>query len=228
MNSIAVIIIGCAFAFILSSCQFSSPQEKSDLTQAENKISRENRSVKELYQQDPYTFDTTLKNGYHLSFRYFLDPTDSLVNKMIALKKGKSTIDTLNVLGALALHKNLGYIRSDFQDYFVFAESFGGGNPEKMKLIRKADGKVMRKGYMIDADEKNEILLFAHNADSIMCFDMKKQNTLFLGDRNKLLGSNIYIHPTYTNLRIHKVTPKNIFVEFEKDSELSTIRKYER
>ena len=167
-------------------------------------------TVAKLTKENPYIFDTILKNNFHLQFQYYLKSKESSIEMLLILKDGKKIVDTLNRMGYAAPQKNLGYIGADFKDYFVFVQSFGSGNPHDMQLLRKKDARKIIGGYFIDADEKNEILLYLKGRDSLMYYDVKKLKNNFILKRSNTQGFNIRIFELGDYLKIGKVSSKNI------------------
>lgn len=116
-------------------------------------------------------FKTALKGGYHV--KYLRDSQ----YQYIVLKKDAKILDTINDadIGESRL-KALGYVGADFNNYFVFVNSFGSGNPNYIKLIEKKTGKnVIEKGSSwIDANEKKEVLLYANEGwNKMTLYDIK-------------------------------------------------------
>lgn len=141
-------------------------------------LTEEKWTVEKLKKEKPYDyFDTLLSNGYYLSHDYFQD--NDGIGRYLLLKHGKDIIDTLNIMGYAALDKNLGYIGTDFKEYFAFVNSWGAGNPHNMKLIRKSTGAIVREGFILRGDEENELLLYQKSGD-ILIFDIQNMKDILL------------------------------------------------
>jgi hypothetical protein len=81
--------------------------------------------LKEI-KENPYSdnYDTVIKGGFSIS--YYHDTED----QYLIYKKGQKVIDTIGSCSLGLLYKNLGYICADFDNTFVFVQSFGSGNPD--------------------------------------------------------------------------------------------------
>ena len=96
-----------------------------------------------------YDYPTKLKGEYRLVFE-----TDREI-KYLNLYKGIRRIRRLSDVSCGLPNKNLGYIGTDFQNYFVLVHSFRSGNPHEIELIRKSDGKKhSRPGCLLDRFER--------------------------------------------------------------------------
>lgn len=135
-------------------------------------------SVKELYDNSPYNFDTMLSNGYHLSCRYIDE--GGYIKKVLTLNTYHKIIDTLNIMGYAALDQNLGYIGADFTDYFALVFSYGSGNPSEMEWRRKKDGKILRTGYFLNSFSNPELLLYSKHYDTLLIYDIEKRKDIQL------------------------------------------------
>jgi hypothetical protein len=111
--------------------------------------------------EQPYEFQTSLKNGYRIVFG-----TDRKEFKSLYLYQGRRRIAEVSSVSCGMPHKNLGYVGADFRDYFVLVHSFGSGNPNYIQLIRKSDGKdrIKSSSAWIDADEKHGLLIYSEDA----------------------------------------------------------------
>lgn|GEM_PF-3968674 len=108
-----------------------------------------------------YDYPTNLKGPYSLIFKVDLE------FKYLYLYKKNRRLATLSFVSCGLLHKNLGYVAADFVNSFVFAQSYGAGNPTNIQLIQKSNGKNrLRSGRntcWIDADERRSLLLFSED-----------------------------------------------------------------
>lgn len=120
--------------------------------------------------------------------------------------------------------KNIGYIGADFKDYFAFVQSYGSGNPHEMKLLRKRDAKKIVDGFIVDADEKNELLLYCKGYDSLMLYDINRKTDKLLVNLESCDYITCMVSQLCGNLKIKKVTQKQVEIEIAQD-ENKTIRK---
>jgi len=109
----------------------------------------------EIKETKAYDYPTTLRGGYKIVFK-----TD--ITNHLYLQKQNKIIASVADEDTSLLYKSLGYIRADFERYFVLAHSFGAGNPTEIELLKKATGKniLKKEAYFIDAIETKEILLY--------------------------------------------------------------------
>ena len=182
-------------------------------------------TIERLNKEHPYFFDTLLKNGYNLHFEYRKNSEEiNDIKSQLTLVKGRKIIDTLNTMGYGLVMKNLGYIGADFYDYFAFVKSFGSGNPHEMKLLRKKDATEILSGFIVDADEKNELLLYCKGYDSLMLYDITRKSDKLLVNLNNCDYITYTVSQLYGNLKIKKVTQKKVEIEIAQDDN-KTIRK---
>jgi hypothetical protein len=189
---------------------------------------KETWTIERLYKEEPYLFDTILKNGYNLHFKYYNEKDTALpkFGMMLTLNKRNKIIAILNSLSAHFPQKNLGYIGADFDDYFAFVQSFGSGNPHEMQLLRKKDAKKIVSGFIVDADEKNGILLYNRNYDSLMFYDINNKKDNLIVNLNKSNLIDCMISEFSNNLKIKKVTKTEIFIEITKNNGKKILKKY--
>lgn len=106
-----------------------------------------------------YNYRTRLKGGYRIVFE------TERASKYLYHQKGKRRIAEISSVSCGLLHKNLGYVGSDSEDYFVLVRSFGSGNAHDIELIRKSDGENVlapnREACWIGASERYSIRLFS-------------------------------------------------------------------
>ncbi len=102
-----------------------------------------------------YRYDTLLKSGYKLRFKF----NDSA--QLLILMHKDSLIRELSSVERSELPKTLGYKAADFDNYFAFVKSFGSGNPHVLQIIKKETGEVIRNGAWIDANEKKGYILYS-------------------------------------------------------------------
>lgn len=214
---------------ILISCNQKKQEKyiKESIQKTEDlKNINEDWTIEKLNKEHPYDyFDTILSNGYHLSFSYFQKNKDDQILKCLTLKRGEIIIDTLNIMGYAALHKNLGYIGTDFKDYFAFVNSFGSGNPHYLTLIRKKDAKQIKTGYIISSNLNPELLVYEDKADGkLKIFDFENMKDIDINDINY----DCFIWQLSEALTIKKVTKSEVFIEYIDNDENVNNYKYNR
>lgn len=188
-------------------------------------------SIAELYKNNPYEFDTFLKRGYYLHFEYFIKNEDKIPKMALVIKFDDKIIDTLNILGYGASHRELGYVGADFNNTFVFVTSFGLGNPHEIQLIEKKTGEIIKKGYWVDANEKEEVLLYFtntdNNTDSLKLFDIKHNKEMTVTDFDNSKCAKNCIEGVRGCLKIDSVSTDFIFLksEFSKEQIRKTYRR---
>lgn len=186
-------------------------------------------TIERLNKEYPYYFDTLLKNGNNLHFeRINKSEVINDIECQLTLVKGKNIIDTLNIMGSAPVMKNLGYIGADFNEYFVFLQSFGFGNPHEMQLLRKEDAAKIVSGFIVDADEKNELLLYCKGYDSLMLYDVNRKTDKLLVNLNNCNYITCMVSQLNENLKIKKVTNKQIELEILQDENKTIRKKYYR
>ena len=125
---------------------------------------------------EQYDFDTLIKNGYHLKYKAYKDKSSNELLQSLTLMKGNQEIKMLNETSYPMLHKNLGYIGADYENAFVFAQSFGAGNPTTFQLINKETGNAKLTGTFIDTEEQEQVLLYIRNEnednEQLIVFDL--------------------------------------------------------
>ncbi len=230
MKTIFKIIIFSFFSLFVFACNNTNNKKETKPIQVDtvknpiNSNKEDVWTIERCYKENPYDFDTILKNGYHLHFEYFKADKDSDIESQLTLMKGKETIDTLNNMGYGIVMKNLGYIGADFNDYFAFVQSYGSGNPHEMQLLRKRDALKIVYGFMVDANEENELLLYCKGYDSLMLYDINRKTDKLLVNLNNCDYITCMVSQLYGNLKIKKVTQKKVEIEITQD-ENKTIRK---
>ena len=166
---------------------------------------------------DTYDYDTTLKGGYTISFMV----DDSL--QYLFLRKGNTVITELSSTSRGLPYKNLGYLVSDFEEYFVLAHSYGSGNPHSIELIKKTTGaNILEKpSAWIDAIEEKEILLYSDDEmptkkSKMTLFNAKTGRKESFSFPSDLLG----LTEIFNRIQIEKVTDKQLIIKYEtaKDS----------
>ena len=185
-------------------------------------------TIEYLYKYKPYDYDTKLINGYNLEFSYFRKHIDSVIEMCLTLKKKKKIIDTLNIMGYEAPHKNLGYIGADFDKYFAFVNSYGSGNPHEYRLIKKTDGKTLKTGFIIDSYKNPDFLLYAKGSDSIMLYDIEKEKDILIENLSKSKEIDGLVSNLCDILKIKKVTNNYIQIDIQNYDKKKITKKYYR
>lgn len=227
------------FVYLLAfSCQLNKPESKSLKTNTqqivytsdpieseEEEIKREYLEFLDRVRENPYSsaFQTTLSGGYSIMHSF-----DSLEQYLI-LKKGKKFVDTIGGGAFYELYKNIGYIAADFDNYFVFAFSYGSGNPHYIKLLEKGTAKNLIKtgSVWIDADEKKQLLLFGYAGqeenyrDSMTLYDIKNQLIKKYPIPKKVLNDP----EIFNRIKLIKVDSNEIVIEYEIYESHKTYRK---
>lgn len=227
------IVLSFLVLFVLS-CRNSNTQKITNQQQLNNHPNSTNSEKEEVwtvercYRENPYDFDTLLKNGYHLHFEYFKRDKNAYVESMLTLMRGQKTIDTLNEMGYGIVMKNLGYIGADFNDCFAFVQAYGSGNPLEMQLIRKSDASQLVQGFMIDSDEKNELLLYCKDTDSLMLYDINRKTDKLITNLKTCDYITCSLSQLYGDLKIKKVTPNVVEIEILQANNKSIRKKFVR
>jgi hypothetical protein len=230
MKKIMVIMI----SFLIISC--NSDKKKLILPKSETEISKTNQEIdssknliiinQKVEDSKEEINDTYLKGGF--SIIYNTDDQD----QYLIYKKGKRVIDTLNSCSIGLPEKNLGYVISDFDDTFIFGQSFGSGNPTVVQLYEKETGKNLIKEYsaIIDVDRIKQILLYSENdvpnqKDKMTLFDIKngiKKNYEF---PKEIFGEAEILNRIHiTNINDESFTIEYEFDEFNQRKQKKYVR----
>jgi len=174
-------------------------------------------------ENQPYDYDTILKNGYNLSYRIYADSIENDTLQSLTLVKKGRDIRTLNETSYPMLHKSLGYIGADFEDSFVFVQSFGSGNPKEIQLIIKKTGKEIKAGIWVDANEKEEILLYIENIhehnEQLKMYDVKSKKEVIINDFKNSKCYKEYPEGLRSCVEIDTVTKSKIVLKIDTDDE---------
>lgn len=172
---------------------------------------------------DPYPYDTLLSGGYHLSYLVYTDSIYHEKIQQLSLKKNQRTISNLSETSYGLLFKNLGYIGADFDKSFVFVQSYGSGNPHEIKLIKKSNGKELRKGCWVDADEKEEVLLYIRDIhqknEALILYDIKNEKETIINDFKTSICANKYAEGIRDCLKVDRITTDTIVLIIENREE---------
>lgn len=146
-------------------------------------VQSENGLEEQKYQA--YDFDTLLSGGYHLSYHLLLGKEKL---QSLTLMKGNREIMRLGETSAGMRHKNLGYIGADLEDYFIFCQSFGSGNPTDIQIIEKKTGRIIRRGSWVDVDTNQLLVLYISEInqenEELKLFDLKNQKEITINGFN--------------------------------------------
>jgi len=131
----------------------------------------------EAIKENPYAaeYDTALKGGFSISFQYNKE------DQYLLYQKGQKIIDTIGNCSLGHPYKNLGYVGADFDNSFVFVQSFGSANPHYIQLYDKetATNLITNGSAWIDVDTIKHVLLYSKAdvpvpTDSMSLFDTQK------------------------------------------------------
>lgn len=149
--------------FIFCSCSNFKSEKQAESVLANETVETVVDNFELIDTAEQYDFDTLLKNGYHLKYKAYKDKNSNELLQSLILMKGNHEIKMLNETSYPMLHKNLGYVGADFENAFVFAQSFGAGNPTSFQLINKVTGNEIKTGTLVDTVTSNEIVLKVEN-----------------------------------------------------------------
>jgi hypothetical protein len=178
-----------------------------------------------------YDYRTDLKNGYRIEYRVFVEANYPDTLQSIFLMKDSKEIRELNGGSYGMPHKNIGYIGADFDSTFIFVQSFGSGNPHEIQLIDKNTGKELREGTWVDANEKEQVMLYIEDEHQLnvrlLIYDVKNDKEhISSGFENSKC-----VQPGIAGLRscvaIDNVTTDEIILKIDTDDEV-IIKKYIR
>lgn len=106
MTTTFKIILFPFFSLFVFACNNVNSQKESKPTQTDTtkkppEISKQDVwTIERLYKEQPYHFDTILKNGYNIHFEYIKNSDEvNDIKSQLTLVKGKKIIDTLNNMG---------------------------------------------------------------------------------------------------------------------------------
>lgn len=214
------IVILTLMFFVFLSCK--TDKKKSNLIKDKKEISiisqtiDSSKNLKKINQKSENLSEEN--NDIYLkgSFSILYSTDDEL--QYLVLKKGEKTIDTLNNCSIGLPLKNLGYVVFDFEDSFVFAQSFGSGNPHMIQFYEKetAQNLIKENSAIIDIDSTKQVLLYSENDvpklnDRMTLFDTKNRKS-----KNYEFPKEVFGEAEILN-RIHLVnlSEKEFIIEFE-------------
>jgi hypothetical protein len=146
---------------IFLGCKSTHVKGASSTIDSINKISSVNRNSDADLTSDigesPYSFDTTLKGGYSISYRTDDSMQYLFLTKGVFSKQISSEDKTMTT-------KLLGFKVADFENHFILLHTLhvlGGDDPNEFELIEKTSGDITLNAAYIDSDEElNSILYF--------------------------------------------------------------------
>jgi hypothetical protein len=206
----------------------TKPNKSITISKSKENLEKDTITIEYLYEYNPYDYDTKLRNGYKLEFSYFQKHKDSVIEMCLTLNKKEKIIDTLNIMGYGAPHKNLGYIGADFEKYFAFVNSFGSGNPHEYRLIKKLDGRTVKTGFIIDSFNNPDFLLYAKGYDSIMLYDVKKEKDFLIERLSNSKEIDCMVSDLCDVLKIKKVTNNYVQIDINNYDKKKITKKYYR
>jgi hypothetical protein len=224
----------CVLMFLLFSCNQKKEVKdivkiKTAATDNKSDVVKQNTSEPIKPEIEPYDFDTILKNGYHLSYRVYKDSIENDSLQSLTLVKGNRDIKTLSETSYPMLHKNLGYIAADFGDTFLFAQSYGSGNPDEMQLIKKENGEELQTGIIVDLREDQKVLLYIENLheknEKLKLLDLKNHTEKLITDFNNLSCTNI--GGLRNCVKIDTVTQREIVLKTDSEED-NILKRYKR
>ncbi len=217
--------------FIFCSCS-NSKSEK----QAENVLSNETvETVVDNFElidtAEQYDFDTLIKNGYHLKYKAYKDKNSNELLQSLTLMKGNQEIKMLNETSYPLLHKNLGYIGADYENAFVFAQSFGAGNPTSFQLINKETGNAILTGTFVDTELQEQVLLYIRNEnednEQLIVFDLLNDKEIIADNFSESECVKNSLGGLRNCVEIDTVSSSEIVLKVENPNE-KIIKKYNR
>ncbi len=193
-------------------------------TSMQNKIdSNYLENVKEI-EAYPYAtvFSTKLKGGFSISYYY-----DKELQYLL-YKKDEKVIDTLNSCSLGLPYKNLGYIGADFDNTFVFVNSFGIGNPNYIFLYDKETLKslIPNGSVWIDVDTLKGVLLYSkagvpYEKDKMTLFDTKKMT-----EEDYVFPIEIFDEEEILDrISLLNITDETFFIEYKVKNRTKTKKK---
>ena len=210
--------------FLILSCKTDKKQSlmpKSESTILEtiqiidsSKIKVENQKTENTKEKDSTdeNYDTYLKGGFSILYSSNKD------EQYLIYKKGEKIIDTISSGSVGLLMKNLGYVVADFDNTFVFVQSFGSGNPNMVELYEKETARNLIEQYsaIIDIDSTKQILLYSENdvpkrKDKMTLFDTKKRRKVKYEFPNELFDEPEILD----RIKLKEITEKDFTIEFE-------------
>ncbi|UKN01333.1 hypothetical protein K6119_16520 [Paracrocinitomix mangrovi] len=116
------------------------------------------------YVNEPYPYDTSLSGGYHLSYRVDTLYEESM--QYLLLMKNNKLVDTISGMSLGLIFRNLGFIIADYNDFFLFGNSFSFGSQNNCSLIQKSNGKTVCSGFFLENSVEDN--WFMYTSDDVM------------------------------------------------------------
>ncbi|NRT16754.1 hypothetical protein HNP99_003126 [Flavobacterium sp. 28A] len=179
-----------------------------------NKVKLESNKNKNTNEKDSTTenYDVYLKGGFSVIYSTNND------EQYLIYKKGEKTIDTISSGSVDLLIKNIGYVVADFDDSFVFVQSYGSGNPHMVQIYEKETAKnlIEENSAFIDIDSSKEVLLYSKNdvpkpIDKMTLFDTKKRKKVDYKFPKEVFGEAEILN----RIKLIKVTNKDFIIGFD-------------
>ncbi|GAB4093792.1 hypothetical protein [Flaviaesturariibacter terrae] len=178
----------------------------------------------ERVRDNPYesVYPTKLKGGFSIAYGFNTE------DQYLLYKKGERVLDTIGGGSLGLIYKNLGYVAEDFDHTFVFAHSFGSGNPHYIQLLEKETLRnlIPDGSAWIDVDTVRQLLLYSpvdvpEPGDSMTLFDTRSR-----AQRSYPFPKEIFDGPQVLNrIRLLGVTEKTFTIEYEYGDEPVTKKK---
>ena len=124
---------------------------------------------------NPYPYETELSHGYYLKHNVFRSHKSKQFLQSLTLMNADSSIREFDSFSYGLPYKNIGYIGADFKNSFAYVQSYGSGNPHDLKLIEKQTGQILAEGIWVDANEKEEVIVFLYN-DTLKIYDIRNNH----------------------------------------------------
>jgi len=140
---------------VLASCQNKNVKSKNRNNNTATNIEEKRADsikVHSYLNENPYPYDTTLINGYHLKHKVSRDLEYGDFLQSLTLYEGSLKIREFSPSSFGLPYKNIGYVGADFEDSFMIFYSFGSGNEHLFELIHKKTGQLIEEGIWVDDD----------------------------------------------------------------------------
>lgn len=125
----------------------------------------------------------TTYNGYSLQLRLITKEEDTI--KQICLYKQNLFITVISEENSNANNKLLGFVVADFGNEFIWGKNEGSGNPCEISVFNKENGKILKKGILVDIKEVDKVLLYLDN-EKLFLYDFTNHNQIAINDFNEI------------------------------------------
>lgn len=190
-------------------------------------INSDSVQVFEALKVNPYPYDTLLSEGYYLKHQVFRDLEYQDFVQSLALMRGTRKIKEFDAYSFGLPYKNIGYIGADFGQSFVFSNAFGSANPVYFLLVEKKTGNELVRGVWVDADEKEQVLLYLDNSEKLMLLDLISGIKVHVKDIDNSICEDQVIGGLRHCVEIDAVTSSTVTLRSEYEGEL-ILKKYNR